>query len=337
MELTLSTTLDAEITPSVVKLTRKKYVGQYLQPMKTVYVPRPLVRIAMDRLSPLILQTVREKELVICEMNLWSVSLSHYNGCGYVCFNLLSEESLKRLHHHSLNIRNSEFEELCRAMSHVDDSNVTPPDMSDGTIGHQPSVDISPDMIHRPQAPPEVADYGVPTVPVYTWRLIDSKGVELRSAGAKVFLDRENCIADANEGYPVPNSTLDVFVKHALSCNTDTLMDSVYAHLLKLEYRMRVKQFCSGCKDDENNQEGHMFLGCLDDRENLVAAHAKPCHLRISSQRLFEAANTVKNLFSIYSVRYRDVVTCLRKADPCKVLHDDDGCTMYEFEDLNNM
>ena len=193
MALCISPTLKAEFTPSVVKLTRGRFDGEYVQDWKTVYVPRHLMRLAMDHLSPVMLDTHHDKELVICEYNLWNVSLSRHNGNGYVCFNYLSEESLERLHWHSLNIKNAEFEELCRAMSFLADEN-----MDDGAIGDQPGVDITPDMLRQEPMP-----YGIHIIPVYSWQMVDSQGVDQRTAGPTAFLNRDNCVADAKSAYPV--------------------------------------------------------------------------------------------------------------------------------------
>ena len=53
---------------------------------------------------------------------------------------------------------------------------------------------------------------------------------------------------------------------------------------------------------------------------DLVRRHCHPSHLRISPQRLLEAATTVKSLFDLGFIGYRDVEICLSMAKPYQLL-----------------
>jgi hypothetical protein len=53
------------------------------------------------------------------------------------------------------------------------------------------------------------------------------------------------------------------------------MLDKVCVHFMKLAVNALAKELCSGCKDNQPGQLGHMTNGCLSEDEDLMAFYGK--------------------------------------------------------------
>ena len=297
-----------------------------------------------------------DQELLLVSRDNFNVSYKQFQGEGAIAFDKLSEESMKKQPSLSMEIEFTEFAQLRTAMqtpegasykryfSWEEDNmdttqNYLRSHSSDGTIPcKEKSIDITPQMKYTSKIETTYArQYSkgkdkTKMVPVYSWRMLDSKG-GVKEKSKSSFLIRENCVREGQQVPKTPGHTMDVYVEKVISGTKEVLLREVYAHLLKLEYRMRIKQWCNGCIENLEGQLAHMDNGCLSPKQDLIDLHAKPSHLRISNQRLFEAAREVKSIFDVYGVRYKDVIACMKDSDPACTLIAEDGITYYEFKE----
>ena len=93
----------------------------------------------------------------------------------------------------------------------------------------------------------DVEDKGVTGVPVYGWKYVDALE-QVQMASSIKFLKLDSCVEHGmNAENHVPDqynnrpSEMKVFVDSVLYPDVDSLLSTVYGHLLKLEFRMRIK------------------------------------------------------------------------------------------------
>ena len=178
----------------------------------------------------------------------------------------------------------------------------------------------------------------VETVTVYRWMCVDQAGKELKKS-FDTFLDKDACLKQGQQNglEEEENSVLQLETREVSIPTAEELVNTVYSYMLEREFNCRIKQRCFGCIHDKGSQTDHMGGGCLEEKEILADTHARPCHLRISIPRLWEAVNRLKHYFKIDSVDYRLVVLCLKQSQPKETLLKDEDFFYVEYEQLDEM
>ena len=299
----LSKTLYAEFTPTVVKLIRQKAFDD----RRTVYIPKDIVKQSALYKDDFDKEQTGEKTWF--EKDGWRVSASPFRGNIYICYIKLNNKG---------------------ARSYLESMNIS-------KVEYSIVIDILRDEDHpeeiAPDAPlPKRRRLG-PMVTSYRWRYVDETGHVVRTS-SEVFLDKDECLRHGEEHVPEllqENVKLDIECKDTCFPNPFVIVNSVYAYLMQMEFRLRIRQQCYGCQFDRPGQEDHMSGGCLDEDEVLIESHAKPCHVRISIPRLQEATEAMLKYFPGLQVSYGMYTHVLRNAQPQKTLGGIDDFFFYEF------
>ena len=177
------------------------------------------------------------------------------------------------------------------------------------------------------------------TMAVYTWKWVDENNNEVKSSG-KWFLNYNTCQQIGNEN-PIANCKLNIESKNVEVPSPNKFISLVYLYILKIEFQKRIKSTCVGCHSNHPSQSEHLF-GCLDNINNLIDAHAKYCHLRISTPRLHLACKEMMKHFSMceyinpFIIDFKHSLTCLQNADP-KMYLTSDEIFYHEFEAIDDM
>lgn len=172
---------------------------------------------------------------------------------------------------------------------------------------------------------------------VHSWRYEDVNG-QLHKEGDILFLSKENCelvaIANASIG---ENHELLVDSKPAPAPTAEELMAQVYSYLLNLEFQIRLKTKCEGCKYDLYGQSDHMQGGCLDTLTNQVDAHGEKAHFRVSAARVVHAFENIAKYMDVnLSIEYWQAERYVRTVDYSALLKTDKQPIYYnEFGELD--
>ena len=278
----ISSTLFLEIHDGVLQLTRRDVI------LKAGYIPLHIwtaSRIALVEMGDI----ECEGDTVLFTRNHWRVSAFRFCAKQFMCFSKLDGRCVRRADL-SINISKVEYDEICRILD-------------DQKLFFAPAI-----------AKEVKEDKCVTGVPVYIWKYIDYNE-EVQMTSSVKFLKLDSCVehgmnaeSAVPDQYNNPPCEMKVFVDSVLCPDIDSLLFIVYAYLLRLEFRMRIKGQC--CSN------GNCFV-------DLVRRYCYPSHLRISPQRLLEGASTVKSLFDLDFISYRDAENCLSSVRPCRVLSGD--------------
>ena len=129
---------------------------------------------------------------------------------------------------------------------------------------------------------------------VYRWKYVDEDGNELKMS-FDTFLDRDACLRHGEQSGLEENSVLQLETREVSLPTVEELVKTVYSYMLGRELNCRIKQSCFSCIHDKRSQTDHMGGGCLEEKQILADTQARPCHLRISIPRLWEAVNLMKD------------------------------------------
>ena len=174
------------------------------------------------------------------------------------------------------------------------------------------------------------------TVTVYRWMCVDETGKELKKS-FDTFLDKDTCLRQGEQSGLEEKSVLQLKRREVSLPTAEELVQTVYSYMLEREFNCRIKQRCFGCIHDKGSRTDHMGGGCLEEKEILAGTHARPCHLRISIPRLWEAVNRLKDYFKIDRVEYRLVVLCLKQSQPKETLLKDEDFFYFEYQLLDEL
>ena len=176
---------------------------------------------------------------------------------------------------------------------------------------------------------------------IVTFRWILKKKDSIIAESSYEYLKYENCKSegeDAKTGMQTDNSNASEGDEIEVECIPmeeegflqEALMEKVYAYLVKIEYFDRLKKKCAGCVADSLSQLDHT-PGCVICPPTLQRMHARAAHVRVSADRLYEAASIIaEELGFEQGVLDRDLVSeVLDGINPWKCNFLD---RMYEYE-----
>jgi hypothetical protein len=131
-------------------------------------------------------------------------------------------------------------------------------------------------------------------ITLYQWHLPEAHGKFW-------FFTEKDCMADFKEW---PGTDCDGEVKVTVETREvddptpENWMRLVYTYMLHREIETLSHAHCVGCRSKCGSQCDHMFGGCLDEWEDIVAVHVAAARLTISKDRLVLATHTIMNIVS---------------------------------------
>ena len=264
----ITSTLFFEKHDGILHLTRRGVQCSVYHdvPTRTAYIPLYIWNLCRSALLD-VGETETDGDRFLFTEDNWRISVFRFSEKVFVCFSKLNARN-ERNPELSMNFSKEEYNKICLVLR------------------GQKLVKLPATTQEEEGEVEEEEDKGTTGVPVYGWQYVDAKH-DVQMDSCTRFLKLENCVEhgmNAETRLPfMGNDTVEmkVYVDSVLYPDLETLLSAVYIHLLKMEFRMRLKGECCAHKE------------CF---AHLIAKHAQAAHLRISTQKLVQAAQTVSSL-----------------------------------------